>query len=52
MIKPMPPIIKAIKNLDVNLQIIGDGEEYENLVNLVNEMKLENKVSFIHNACF
>ena len=40
-------LIKAIKDLDVTLLIIGDGEEYENLVNLSNFLKLEKKIKFI-----
>lgn len=40
-------LIKAIKDLDVYLEIIGDGEEYENLVELTKKLKIENKVSFI-----
>lgn len=40
-------LIKAIKNLDVYLQVIGDGEERENLEDLVKELKIENKVKFI-----
>jgi glycosyltransferase involved in cell wall biosynthesis len=40
-------LIQSIKDLDVYLQIIGDGEEYDNLVNLVKELKIEEKVKFI-----
>jgi len=40
-------LIKAIKDLDVILLIIGDGEEYQNLVNLSNSLKLGKKIKFI-----
>ena len=40
-------IIQAIKNLDVHLQIIGDGELLYSLQKLVKELSVENKVSFI-----
>ena len=40
-------LINAIKDLDVILLIIGDGEEYENLINLSNFLKLENRIKFI-----
>jgi len=40
-------IIQAIKNLDVHLQIIGDGELLHSLQKLVKELGIENKVSFI-----
>ncbi|ARS63766.1 UDP-D-galactose:(glucosyl)lipopolysaccharide-1,6-D-galactosyltransferase [Candidatus Nitrosomarinus catalina] len=40
-------IIQAIKNLDVHLQIIGDGELLYPLQKLVKELSVENKVSFI-----
>ncbi len=40
-------IIQAIKNLDVHLQIIGDGELLYSLQKLVKELSIENKVSFI-----
>jgi len=40
-------LIKSIKNLDVYLQIIGDGEEEGNLKKLVKELKIEHKVKFI-----
>jgi len=39
-------LIKAVKDLDVYLQIIGDGEEFKNLSNLVKELEIENKVIF------
>lgn len=39
-------VIKAIKNLDVYLQIIGDGESYNSLVKLTKNLNLENKVIF------
>ena len=40
-------IIQAIKNLDVHLQIIGDGELLYSLQKMVKELSVENKVSFI-----
>ena len=39
-------LIRAIKDLDVILLIIGNGVEYENLVKLVKELKIEEKVRF------
>lgn len=39
-------IIRAISELDANLIIIGDGDDYDRLNNLVRELKLENKVTF------
>ncbi len=39
-------IIRAIKNLDVYLLIIGNGELKEELSNLIKELKIENKVIF------
>ena len=40
-------IIKAIKDLDVNLRIIGDGELRNELENLVKDLGIEDKVNFI-----
>ena len=40
-------IIKAVKDLDVNLQIIGDGELQNELENLVRDLGIEDKVRFI-----
>jgi len=40
-------IIKAIKNLDANLWIIGDGERRKELEELVKELRLEKKVTFL-----
>ena len=40
-------IIKAVKDLDVNLRIIGDGELKNELENLVKDLGIEDKVSFI-----
>ena len=40
-------IIKAIKDLDVNLRIIGDGELRNELGNLVKDLGIEDKVNFI-----
>ena len=39
-------IIKAIKELDVHLMIIGDGEEKESLFELVSELNLEKNITF------
>ena len=39
-------VIRAIKNLDVYLLIIGNGEQKEQLSNLIKELKIENKVIF------
>ncbi len=39
-------IIKAIKDLDIYLMMIGDGELYDSLKNLVIELNIENKVIF------
>ena len=39
-------LIKAIKNLNVKLKIIGNGEEFKNLKQLVEISNLESKVSF------
>lgn len=43
-------LIKAIKNLDVKLKIIGNGEEFQSLTSLVEELNIENKVTFVPNA--
>ena len=37
-------IFSKIENKDWRLFILGDGMEYDNLINLVKELKLENKV--------
>lgn len=39
-------LIRAIKDLDVILLIIGDGVEYENLVKLTKELGIQHKVRF------
>ena len=39
-------LIRAIKDLDVILLIIGNGLEYENLVNLTRDLGIEEKVRF------
>ena len=39
-------LIKAIKDLDVKLLLIGNGIEYENLKKLVSSLNIENKVQF------
>jgi glycosyltransferase involved in cell wall biosynthesis len=43
-------LIKAIKNLDVKLKIVGNGEELQNLRSLVEELNIEKKVTFVSNA--
>lgn len=43
-------LIKAIENLEVNLKIVGNGEELENLKTLVKDFNLNNKVSFFSDA--
>jgi glycosyltransferase involved in cell wall biosynthesis len=40
-------LIKAIKDLPVELLLIGDGDEHENLVALAKELGIETKVKFI-----
>jgi glycosyltransferase involved in cell wall biosynthesis len=40
-------LIKSIKTLDVKLIIIGNGPNYERLINLVNKLKIEDKVQII-----
>ena len=40
-------LIQAVKDIDVHLQIIGDGELSNELQKLVKELDIENKVSFI-----
>lgn len=39
-------LIKAVKDLDVFLEIIGDGVEYENLVKLTKDLGIQEKVNF------
>lgn len=43
-------LINAIENLDVNLKIVGNGEEFQSLKKLVEILKIEKKVIFISNA--
>ncbi|MCK5592058.1 MAG: glycosyltransferase, partial [Candidatus Pacebacteria bacterium] len=43
-------IIKAIKDLDVELTLIGDGRNYKSLSNLVRELKIDHKVRFIRSV--
>ena len=40
-------IIKAIKNLNVNLIIIGNGPNYQKLLNYIDKNQLQNKVEII-----
>jgi len=39
-------LIRAIKDLNVKLLLIGDGPQYEELTNLVKELKIQDKVKF------
>ncbi len=39
-------LIRAVKNLDVYLLIIGDGEQKEYLIDLVKKLGMENKIMF------
>lgn len=39
-------LIKAIKDLDVKLLLVGNGTEYENLKNLTKKLNIEQKVQF------
>ncbi|MFM7795924.1 MAG: glycosyltransferase, partial [Candidatus Nitrosotenuis sp.] len=39
-------LIRAIKDLDVKLLLIGDGPQFEELTKLVKELKIEKKVRF------
>jgi len=39
-------LIKAIKDLDVKLLLVGNGIEYENLKNLTKKLNIEQKVQF------
>ena len=48
--KGLEYLLKSIKNLDVKLNIVGNGEELDNLKLLVNELNLINKVVFITDA--
>lgn len=43
-------LIKAIENLDVKLKIVGNGEELQNLISLVDELNIRKKVTFVSNA--
>lgn len=43
-------LIKAIENLEVKLKIVGNGEELQNLLSLVEELNIKNKVTFFSNA--
>ncbi|WP_297437721.1 glycosyltransferase [uncultured Clostridium sp.] len=46
-IKNVDKLIKIMKEIkEMDLVILGDGEEYENLLNLVNELELQDKVYF------
>ncbi len=40
-------IIKSVKDLDVELIIIGDGPNYHKLIDLIKQLKIENKVKII-----
>jgi glycosyltransferase involved in cell wall biosynthesis len=43
-------LLKAILTLDVTLKIVGNGEELNNLQNLVRDLNITNKVTFICDA--
>ena len=43
-------LIKAIENLEVKLKIVGNGEELQNLLSLVDELNIKNKVTFFSNV--
>lgn len=45
-VKNFPLLIRAIKDLDVKLIIVGDGSEAESLKQLVKEISVEHKVVF------
>lgn len=45
-VKNFPLLIRAIKDLDVKLVIVGEGSEKESLTNLVKELGIEAKVVF------
>lgn len=45
--KGQDTLIKAVKDLDVDLLLIGDGQRYKLLVNLVDRMGLSEKVRII-----
>lgn len=45
-VKNFPLLIRAIKDLDVKLVIVGEGSEKESLINLVKEIRVEEKVVF------
>ena len=40
-------LIRAIKELDVNLLIIGDGPQYDELIQLINSLELQEKTTII-----
>ena len=44
-VKNHSALIKAIKNIDANLMIIGNGEQYQELMDLIKNLNLENKVT-------
>lgn len=48
--KPRQNLIKAIKDLDVILVIIGDGPDFNSLNTLTKSLKIQNKVKFIRNV--
>lgn len=47
--KPRINMIKAIKDLDVVLVIIGDGPDFDSLNELTKSLKIQNKVKFFRN---
>ncbi len=48
--KPRQNLIKAIKDLDVTLVIIGDGPDFNLLDKLTKSLKIQSKVKFIRNV--
>lgn len=48
--KPRQNLIKAIKDLEVILVIIGDGPDFDSLNTLTKSLKIQNKVKFIRNV--
>jgi len=45
--KDQSVLIKSIKDLDVELIIIGDGPNYQRLLDLIKQLRVENKVKII-----
>ncbi|AWG21433.1 hypothetical protein FFWV33_07755 [Flavobacterium faecale] len=43
-------LIRSIEKLEVKLNIVGDGEEFQNLLSLVNDLNIKDKVTFFSNV--